>query len=120
LGGDVALFALMLVGVVVAQTWFDWRDEKKSWVVPEWAKGMALGGVIAVSLAATTSVASVWLREGAGQWTGALAPKVFWPETVFLVCMMGIVVFAIRRKRIRLMFLLAVVLVEALWLSMGS
>jgi len=34
----VALFVLILVGVVVAQTWLDWRTRKKSWVMPEWAR----------------------------------------------------------------------------------
>ena len=75
----MALFALILVGIVVAQTWLDWRDEKKSWVVPDWAKGIALGGVVAVSLAAATSTASVWLREGAGQWTSARVHHVAQP-----------------------------------------
>ena len=45
----MALFVLILVGVVVTQTWLDWRDAKKAWSMPEWAKGMALGGVIAIS-----------------------------------------------------------------------
>jgi hypothetical protein len=114
----VALFALVLVGMVVAQTWFDWRDEKRVWVVPEWAKGMALGGVIAVSLAATTSFASVWLREGADQWTGSLTPRLFWPELAFLVCTLGIIVFAARKKRLRLMLLIGVVVIGAFCLGM--
>jgi hypothetical protein len=115
----VALFVLILVGVVVAQTWFDWRDERKSWVVPEWAKGMALGGVIAVSLAATTSFASVWLREAADQSADGFVPRVFWPELAFLLCAMGVIVFATRRKRLRFMLLFGVVLVAALWFGVS-
>src|SRR5450755_3181810 len=63
----VALFVLILVGVVVAQTWVDWRDTRKKWIVPNWAKGTALAGVIAVSLAAIASFASVWIQDSADQ-----------------------------------------------------
>jgi hypothetical protein len=118
LGGHVALFVLLLVGVVVTQTWLDWRDAKKAWVIPEWAKGVALGGVIAVSIAASTSVAAVWLRDDAGQWTDALSSRLFWPELVFLLCAMGILVVMARKKWLRLMLLLAGVLVAAFWLGM--
>jgi ABC-type uncharacterized transport system fused permease/ATPase subunit len=114
----VALFVLILVGVVVAQTWLDWRDAKKTWVVPEWAKGMALGGVIAISLAASTSVAAVWLRDDSGQWTDAFSSRLFWPELVFVLCAMGILVLVARKKWLRLMLLLAGVLVAAFWLGM--
>jgi hypothetical protein len=114
----VALFVLILVGVVVTQTWLDWRDAKKAWSMPEWAKGMALGGVIAISLTATTSVAAVWLRDDAGDWTDAFSSRLFWPELVFVVCAMGILVVAARKKWLRLMLLLAGVLVAAFWLGM--
>jgi ABC-type uncharacterized transport system fused permease/ATPase subunit len=111
----VALFVLILVGVVVTQTWL---DAKKAWSMPEWAKGMALGGVIAISLTATTSVAAVWLRDDAGDWTDAFSSRLFWPELVFVVCAMGIWVVAARKKWLRLMLLLAGVLVAAFWLGM--
>jgi ABC-type uncharacterized transport system fused permease/ATPase subunit len=114
----VALFVLILVGVVVTQTWFDWRDAKKAWVIPEWAKGVALGGVIAVTLTASTSIAAVWLHDDAGRWTDAFSSKLFWPELVFLLCALGILVVAARKKWLRLMLLLAGVLVAAFWLGM--
>ena len=114
----MALFVLILVGLVVAQTWLDWRDTNKGWAVPEWAKGVALGGAVAVSLAAATSFASVWLRDEAGQWTGGLGSWLFWLELGFLISMMGIIVLAARRKRLRFILLLAGVLVAALWLGM--
>jgi hypothetical protein len=114
----VALFVLILVGVVVTQTWFDWRDAKKAWVIPEWAKGVALGGVFAVTLTASTSIAAVWLHDDAGQWTDAFSSKLFWPELVFLLCALGILVVAARKKWLRLMLLLAGVLVAAFWLGM--
>jgi hypothetical protein len=114
----VALFVLLLVGVVVAQTWLDWRDAKKAWIIPEWAKGVALGGVIAVSIAASTSVATVWLREDAGQWADALSSRLFWPELLFVLSGMGIIVVAARKKWLRLMLLVAGVVVVAFWLGM--
>ena len=43
----VALFVLILVGVVVGQTWLDWRDSLKKWRIPDWAKGTGLAGVVA-------------------------------------------------------------------------
>jgi hypothetical protein len=115
----VALFVLILVGVVVAQTWFDWRDAKKAWVIPEWAKGMALGGLIAVSLAAATSVAAVWLRDDAVQSAGGIGARLFWPELAFVGCGMGIIVVAARKKWLRFMLLLAGVLIAAFWLGMS-
>jgi hypothetical protein len=115
----VALFILILVGVVVAQTWFDWRDAKKAWIIPEWAKGMALGGLLAVSLAAATSVAAVWLRDDAGQSTGAFVTRLFWPELAFVACGIGIIVVAARKKWLRFMLLLAGVVIAAFWLGMS-
>jgi hypothetical protein len=115
----VALFVLILVGLVVGQTWVDWRDSKRAWVVPDWAKGMALGGVIAVSLAAATSFASIWLRDEGGQWTGGFGSRIFFLDAGFLLAMMGVIVFAARRKWLRLILLLASMLVAALCLGMA-
>jgi hypothetical protein len=115
----VALFVLILVGLVVAQTWVDWRDTNKDWVVPEWAKGMALGGVVAISLAAAASFASVWLRSDASQWTGGVGSKIFWLESGFLTCMMGVIVIAARKKRLRLLLFLASLVIAAFWLGMA-
>ena len=69
----MALFVLIVVGLVVAQTWFDWRDAKRDWIVPEWAKGMALAGVVAASLTAAASYAS----SLAGQDSAAHSTNVF-------------------------------------------
>ncbi|HKV05850.1 MAG TPA: hypothetical protein VJO53_12200 [Candidatus Acidoferrales bacterium] len=115
----MALFVLILVGVVVVQTWLDWREARRGWVMPEWAKGMALGGVIAVSLAAATSFASTWLRDDTAGGPSPFDARLFWPELVFLVSAMGIIVFAARKKQLRLMLLLAGVLVAAFWFGMA-
>jgi hypothetical protein len=113
----VALFVLILVGVVVAQTWVDWSDTRKKWIVPNWAKGTALAGVIAVSLAAIASFASVWIQDSASQPGPEVMSKLFWPELAFLVCMMGVIVISVRKKRLRLMLVLAGVVIGAFYLG---
>ena len=115
----MALFVLIVVGIVVAQTWLDWRDTNKDFVLPDWARGAALAGVIAVSLTAATSFATSWIRGEAGSWTEALESRTLWQELAFLFCMMGIVVVAARKKRFRLLLILAGMLVAAFWLGMA-
>jgi hypothetical protein len=114
----VALVVLIIVGLVVGQTWLDWRDSMKGWVVPDWARGIALGGVMAVSLAATASFASVWLRDAAAQWTGGVVSWRFWMELGFLLAMMGIIVLASRRKHGRIVLFLVCLIAGVLWLGM--
>lgn len=113
----MALFVVAIVGLVVAQIWLDWRDAKKDWVLPEWAKGLALAGVVAASLTGAASFASFWLQDTAGQWAGGLGSRLFWPELGFLLCAMGIIVAGVRKKRIRLMLLLTGLLTAAFWLG---
>lgn len=115
----MAFLVLVIVGVVVAQTWLDWRDAKTSWAIPEWAKGMALAGVCAVSLASATAFASNWLQDrGAIAAAAESHSRFFWPEAAFLVCALGIIIFGIRRKRLPLMVLLTGILAAAFWLGM--
>ena len=113
----MALFVLIIVGVIVAQTWTDWRDSLKSWHVPDWAKGVALGGSVGISIAAASSFASVWLRDSAAHLTGGVGSGLFWLELAFLVAMMGVIVLATRRKRLRIILLIACALAAAVWLG---
>lgn len=113
----MALFVLILVGMVVAQTWADWRDARKKLVIPDWAKGTALAGVVATSLTALVSFASVWIQDSASQSGSALPSRMFWPELAFLLCMMGVIVVSVRRKRLRLMMLLLAMIFGAFWLG---
>jgi hypothetical protein len=112
----VALFVVLVVGVVVAQTWMDWRDAKRNFAVPEWAKGVALAGIVGVALTTAMSFASVWLQDYSGQWVGA-GSRLFWPELGLVLCAMGIIVAAVQKKRMRLMLLMMGLLVEAFWLG---
>lgn len=115
----MAFLVLLVVGIVVAQTWFDWRDAKSGWAIPEWMKGMALAGVCAVSLASATTFASSWLQSrGAAEQSGSTHSRLFWPELIFLVCALGIIVFGIRRKRLPLMVALTALLAAAFWIGM--
>ena len=116
----MALFVLILVGLVVGQTWLDWRETRKDWVMPEWAKGMALAGIIAVSLTAVTSFASVWLQDSAGQWTAGFGSRFFWMELLFLFIVLGTIVLAARIKRFRWLLIVAsVVTAGAFWFGMS-
>ena len=114
----MALFVLMVAALVVAQTWLDWRDTKKDWVVPEWAKGLALAGCVAASLTAATSFASSWLQDPANASSGTFNSSMFWPELGFLLCAMGVIIVAVRKKRLRLMLLLTGILTAAFWIGM--
>lgn len=113
----MALFILILVGVVVAQTWADWREASRKLVGPDWAKGTALAGIVAAVLTALTSFASVWIQDSGSQTGSALPSKFFWPELAFLLCMMGVIVFSVRKKRLRLMLLLVAMVFGAFWLG---
>ena len=114
----MALFVVVVVGLVVAQTWFDWRDAKKGWVLPEWAQGMALAGAVAASLTAASSFASYWLQDSAGSSRSLFNAQTFWPELGFLLCSMAVIIIAIRKKRLRLMMILTGVLIAAFWIGM--
>ena len=114
----MALFVLVVVGLVIAQTWFDWRDAKRSWVVPEWAKGIALAGAIAASLTAAASYASSWMVDNAARPISVFNARLFWPELGFLLCGMAVIVVAVRKKRLRLMLILTAVLTAAFWIGM--
>jgi hypothetical protein len=119
LGEFMALFVLAVVAVVVAQTWLDWRDAKKNWVLPEWAKGMALAGVVAASLAAATSFASSWMQDSAAQSNNVFNARMFWPELGFLLSAMAVIVVAVRKKRLRLMLVLTAILTAAFLVGMN-
>ena len=113
----MALFVLIIVGVVVAQTWLDWRDARKNWVLPDWAKGVALAGALGALLTAATSSASFLMQDATEGWGGGRS-GLFWPELGFLLCAMAIVIFAVRKKRMRVLLALSALLIAAFWLGM--
>jgi hypothetical protein len=114
----VALFVLLIVGVVVIQTWRDWRDTRQGSAVPEWASGMGLASVLAVSLTAATSFASYWYQETVSQGGTGLSSWL-WLQIAFLSGAMGIIVAAVHKKRLRTLLLLAAILTAAFWLGIA-
>ena len=115
----MALFVLIAVGIVVAQTWLDWRNSKRNWVVPDWAKGTALAAMVGVSLAAALSFTSICIQDQASQGSTTLGSPLFWMEFGFLLCMMGVITFVVRQKRMRSMVLLGAAVAIAVWLGVA-
>ena len=115
----MTLFIVFIVGIVVAQTWHDWRKGSKDWVLPEWAKGVALGGVMAVCLAAATSFASAWIEDPASQWAVDLVSRTLWPEASLVLLGIAVIVFMIRKRRIPWVLVLGGLALAAMWLGMA-
>jgi hypothetical protein len=115
----LALFVLIIVAVVVFQTWKDWKLLSKGWVIPDWVRGVALGGVLAASIAALCSYATAWIEDPASSFgDSAASSHVFWPE-VALVAISGAVIFLMaRKKRLPWMILLAGMVLAAFWVGM--
>jgi hypothetical protein len=115
----VALFVVVVIGLVVAQTWLDWRDTKRNWVLPEWAKGLALAAVVAISLTSVTSFTSSWLEGESGNWSTDLSSRRMWFELGFVVCSMGLIVLGARKKRLRLaLFTAGIAAAVICWVGM--
>lgn len=116
----MALFVLLIVAIVVVQTWLDWRDARKDWVLPEWAKGVALAGALGALLTAVTSSASFLMQDTAGEWTGSgFGSGLFWAELGFLLCGMAVINFAVRKKGLRVLLALSALLIAAFWLGVA-
>jgi hypothetical protein len=114
----LGFFVLIIVGVVVAQTWHDWRKNIKDWVVPDWARGIALGGVLAASITALASFATTWMEDSSSQMGGILASRVFWPQAGLVVISAAIIVLMARKRRFHWLFLLAGMVLAAFWVGM--
>ncbi len=114
----MALLVLLIVGVVVSQTWIEWRDARRGWHVPEWASGLGLAALVATPLTATASFASMWYQDSLGLRSRGIGAW-FWFEMGFALCAMGIVVAATRRKRLRTLMVIAGVLTVGLWIGLA-
>ncbi len=115
----MALFVLAVVGVVIAQTWLDWRESSSQELVPSWVRGVALAAWIAASGAAAISFVSSWLHNVAGRDQSKFGPMMLWKEAALLASVLAIIVVAVRKKQLRWMVLLAGVLGAILWLWSG-
>lgn len=113
----MALMVLLVVAIIVGQTWMDWRDKRRQWAVPEWASGVAIAALVSTPLTASASFASMWYQDSLGL-NGTGIGAWFWFEAGFALCAMGIIVAATRRKRLRTLFVLSLFLTVALWFSL--
>ncbi len=114
----MALLVLMVVGLIVTQTWMDWSRSHRGWAVPEWASGVAIAALISAPLTASACFASIWYQDSLGL-NGTGIGAWFWFEAGFALCAMGIIVAATRKKRLRTLFILSGVLTVALWFSLS-
>lgn len=114
----MAVFALLVVGVVVAQTWMDWKDGRTRVRIPNWARGVGLASVLAISLTAASSFISYCYQESANQ-EGGSTNSWLWLEIGFLLCALGIIVASARSKRIRMLLILSGILTVILWIGLA-
>jgi len=109
----------VVVALVVAQTWLDWRDAKKIWVVPEWAKGMALAGAVACGAYRCNFVRLILAADTTSASNSAFNSRLFWPRVGLPVMRHG----SDRnrgpaRSVLRLMLILTGLLTAAFWIGM--
>jgi len=113
----LALFVLLLVVLVVAQTWLDWGETRNRFRIPDWGKGMALASVLAIVLASGASYASLWI-EGSAQSSTNPNSQAFWPEAGFLLLALAVIVAAARTRRRRWIYVLGGVILGAFFVGM--
>jgi hypothetical protein len=114
LGENVVLFVVLIVSVVVGQTWLDWRDSQRRAVAPAWAASLALAGVLSITLTVATTTAAALYQEAINQWQSGSA---LWSQSVFLISMTGLVTAAVWKKRLRMLLLLAAALTAGVWVG---
>jgi len=115
----MALFVVLIVALVIGQTWWDWRDVKRGPAVPHWIGALALAGLLAASLSGATSMGSVLYQHTVGELQSGLGSSMFWAEFAFLLCGLGVIIAAVRKKSVRTLLLVAGVLSFALWLGIS-
>jgi hypothetical protein len=113
----VAIFIVLVVVLIAGQTWRDWRDTRSTAATPPWARGVALGGMLALGLTAATALASTTYQAALGGWSAQLTSSSFLPEAVFVILAMGVIVLALKKKSMRLLFALAGLLAAAIALT---
>lgn len=113
----MGLLVLVIIGIVVAQTWYDWRKNSKDWVLPEWVRGVALGGVLAVSTAGLSSFAAGWIGEPHAQLGGMLTSHTLWPQVGLVAVSATVILLMARQRRLPWLLLLAGMVLAAFWIG---
>lgn len=113
----MGLFVLFIIGLVVAQTWYDWRKNNKDLALPEWANGLALGGILAVSTAGLASFASAWMRDPSSQLGAIVDAHEFWPQVALVAVSTIVILLMARKRRLPWMVVLAGMVIAAFWVG---
>ncbi|MGB7023978.1 MAG: hypothetical protein WBD73_09285 [Candidatus Acidiferrales bacterium] len=115
----MALFVVLIVALVIGQTLWDWRDTKRGSAPPYWVGGLALAGLLAATISGANSMGSVLYQHTVGELQSGSGSGMFWGEAAFLLCGLGLIVVALRKKSARTLLLVAGVLSFALWLGIS-
>lgn len=115
----MAFFVVLAVALVIGQTLWDWRDAKRGSAPPYWVGGLALAGLLAATLSGANSMGSVLYQHTVGELQSGSGSGMFWAEAAFLLCGLGVIVAAVRKKSVRTLLLVAGVLSFALWLGIS-
>lgn len=115
----MALFTILVVALVVGLTWWDWRDIQRKSGFPQWVGSLALAGIVAACVTSFGSISSVLYAHTVGELQNGFGSPAFWPEAAFLLCGLGVIVAAVRKKSARSLLLLAGVLIFGLVLGIA-
>lgn len=116
----MAVFVVLILALVIGQTWWDWRDVQRTSRLPQWASGLAVAGMVASALAgATSSMGAMFYQHTVSELQSGFGAGMFWAESAFLLCGMGVIVAAVRKKSVRSLLLVAGVLSFAVWLGIS-
>lgn len=115
----MALFTIFVVALVVGLTWWDWREIQRKSGFPQWVGSLALAGIVAACVTSFGSMSSVLYAHTLGELQSGFGSAAFWPEAAFLLCGLGVIVAAVRKKSARSLLLLAGVLIFGLVLGIA-
>jgi len=115
----MALLVIVIVALVMGQTWWDWRDVQRKSPLPRWVGGVALAGILAAGLSGAASMGSMFYQHTVGELHSGFGSSTFWPEAAFLLCGMGVIVASVRKKSVRSLLLVAGVMAFAFWLGIA-
>jgi ABC-type Fe3+-siderophore transport system permease subunit len=111
----VAWFILLVLAIVVAQVFSDWRRTHHGFPLAGRDGALAVGAVFAAAMA--TGI-SLFEQKTAGEWPARTGSGLFWLQLLFTLVTMGIIAFAVRKKRPPIIIALAAILLGALCLSL--
>jgi len=110
---------IVIVALVMGQTWWDWRDVQRKSPLPRWVGGVALAGILAAGFSGAASMGSMFYQHTVGELRSGFGSSTFWPEAAFLLCGMGVIVASVRKKSVRSLLLVAGVMAFAFWLGIA-